>query len=92
MSIHHRHSMQFAVDFDYPVVFGQHLLRPENPMVRDILQTRSQQPVQRALAFIDAGLMAAQPELVGQLQDYFAAHGDVLELVAAPIEVAGGHR
>src|ERR671915_1006901 len=75
------------VTFRYPVRFTHGLLRPDNPVLREVVQADG--PA-RILAVIDEGVAEAHPTLVADVQEYCEAHCDVLELTTPPLVVPGG--
>jgi 3-dehydroquinate synthase len=81
---------RITVPFEYPVVFTRGLFDPTNPSLRDALTEREPGRHHRAVAVLDAGLVAAFPDLPARIAAYFRAHGDALELAAPPIEIPGG--
>ena len=83
---------RFAVPYEYPVAFTRRALDADNPLLADLLSRREPDRRHRCLVFVDDGLLAARPDLPGELHAYARAHGDRMELVHAPIPVAGGER
>lgn len=64
--------VEFAVDLRYPVIFSDAVFSPGNPVLRDILaraRADGAQPL-RVRVFLDAGLVAAQPELPERIMAY----------------------
>lgn len=78
-------SQSFSADFTYPVHFGRGTFAPENELLTGILSGSG-----RVMAVIDQGVADAFPELTRDLQDWFAARADRLELVCDPVTVPGG--
>ena len=76
---------EVVVRLSYPVRFTHALLDPGNPTLRDAVDAPA-----RVLVVLDAGLVAAQPAIAGDVLEYCRAHADSLELVAPPIVVPGG--
>ncbi len=79
----------FSVSFRYPVVFTRGSLDPTNLVLRDALLRAGTGP-HRVLAIVDAGALAATPDLPDRLSAYAAAHPDVLEPIPAPHVLPGG--
>ena len=75
------------VTFRYPVRFTHGLLRPENTVLRDVVEAEDRA---RLLFVIDEGVAEAHPSIIDDVVAYMDAHADVLELPAAPIVVPGG--
>ncbi|WP_394845746.1 3-dehydroquinate synthase [Pendulispora brunnea] len=84
------------VRFDYRVCFTEGVFTSDNPLLRSILcEVPGQAPEvtprrHRAWAVVDRGVMEAWPGLARDMESYFAAHGDRLELIAPPMVVPGG--
>ena len=64
---------QFAISYEFPVVFTEGLFDLENVTLRDAL--RRLEPTQRhkCVVFLDQGLSVAQPDLIQRIKAY-AAH------------------
>lgn len=80
----------FSVSYEYPVVFTRDVFDPDNRQVIDALTRREPGRRHRAAIFVDAGLAAAMPELVGVIGRYAAAHADALEIIGDIVMVPGG--
>ena len=78
---------RISVRFSYPVRFTQGLLRPDNPLLRDLLGVGGQA---RVLAVLDEGVVAARPTLGDELRAYCDAPPRMLDLVAPPLVLPGG--
>ncbi|HET9739277.1 MAG TPA: 3-dehydroquinate synthase [Solirubrobacteraceae bacterium] len=78
---------EVVVRFHYPVRFTRGLFTPRNRTLRDAVQANGRA---RLLVMVDGGVARAQPALVGDIERYCAEHADALELVAAPLVLAGG--
>jgi 3-dehydroquinate synthase len=81
---------RITVPFEYPVVFTRGLFAPSNLALRNALSEREPTRHHRAFVVLDAGFAAAWPEVSAQIEAYFKAHADRLELVAAPATIPGG--
>ncbi|MGY2375564.1 3-dehydroquinate synthase [Pseudomonas sp. SDO524_S393] len=79
---------RFAVNYDYPVLFTDHLFDPLNPCLHRQLTTQQHGPV-TVMAFADEQLLLSNPQLLEQIDAYFTAHTD-LHLQTAPIAVPAG--
>jgi 3-dehydroquinate synthase len=79
-----------AVTWDFPVTFTHGLFRPANRVLVDTLQRLHEPRRHKALVFIDGHVASARPALAGDVEAYFAAHGETLELASAPQIVPGG--
>jgi 3-dehydroquinate synthase len=78
---------EVRVTFRYPVRFTHGLLRPENTVLRDVIEAESRG---RLLVVIDEGVADAHPTIVADVEAYCEAHADKLELPAPALVVPGG--
>lgn len=81
-----RFEQPVSLHFNYPVIFTRGAFEVDNPVLAEVAKPAS--PTAKTLAFIDAGLAAAQPELTRQLEAY-ATHHDA-PLCTAPVLLPGG--
>jgi 3-dehydroquinate synthase len=86
----HLHEQRFSVEFEYPVVFCRGALSRSERTLAWCISRREPERRQPVFAVLDAGLVAARPQLPHELELYAAAHAQELELVAAPLTVPGG--
>ena len=84
------HEQRFSVEFEYPVVFCRGALNPSARALAWCIARREPERRQPVFAVLDAGLVAARPNLPQQVEGYVAAYPQDLELVAAPLAVPGG--
>jgi len=77
------------VRLSYPVHFTRDLLAVDNPLLAETVANGVSGP-HAVLAAIDAGMLAAQPDLTKRLGAYCRRHRDVLSLVAEPLVFPGG--
>jgi 3-dehydroquinate synthase len=82
----------FAVRYEYPVCFTEHLFAHDNPVFRDTLQRREPKRRHRFVAFVDANVAASFPSLAHDIAGYAGVHGDAMELLTPPEVVAGGEQ
>lgn len=80
----------FAVPFEYRVLFTDHVLRPDNPALADLLSPAGSNHSCRAVVFVDRGFHEANPAVTTDATNYFAAHPGRLELAHEPVVVIGG--
>jgi 3-dehydroquinate synthase len=80
----------FTVPFRFPVHFTRAAWDIDNPVVVETLTRLEPDRCHRVLAVIDEQVARAQPWLLSQIQDYFAAHAASLRLIRQPILVPGG--
>ena len=83
-------TQKFSVDFEFPVTFCRGLFSPENPVLVDTLRRIEPQKRHRVLIFLDAGVLAARPELTADIEAYCAHHSRHVELAAQPVVIEGG--
>ncbi|MGH6915878.1 MAG: 3-dehydroquinate synthase, partial [Geminicoccales bacterium] len=86
------HVQRFTVAYEYPVVFTDGLLRPDNPTLVQALTRLEPLRRHRCLVFVDDGICAARPGIEDEITGYAAAHARSIELAAPPIPVPGGER
>lgn len=82
----------FAVRYEYPVYFTEHLFAHDNPVFRQALLRREPGRRHRFVAFIDANVAASFPALEHDIAGYAGVHADAMELVAHPERVPGGEQ
>jgi 3-dehydroquinate synthase len=86
------HVQRFTIDYEYPVHFTDGLLRPDNPVLAQTLARLEPDRRHRCIVFVDDGIVAVRPEIMGEIEGYAAAHRATIELVGPPIAVPGGER
>lgn len=84
------HWQRFSVPYEYPVVFTERMLAPENLALVEAMARIEPDKQHRFAVFVDDGLLAARPTLANEIGAYAAAHHERIELVTAPIPVPGG--
>ncbi|HEY3494922.1 MAG TPA: 3-dehydroquinate synthase [Polyangiaceae bacterium] len=84
------HDQRFRVEFDYPVVFVDGALAPEEPALAWAIARREPERRHPSCFVLDGGLVAAQPELPARVTGYAARHSGSVELRAEPLIVPGG--
>jgi 3-dehydroquinate synthase len=82
----------FAVRYEYPVCFTEHLFARDNPIFRNTLLRREPTRRHRFVAFIDSNVAASFPSLAHDIAGYAGLHADAMELVAHPEQVPGGEQ
>lgn len=80
---------RISVSYRYPVVFTRRVFDAENPAFARILRPGSSGRA-RALVVVDAGVSEALPRLLRDIERYFRAHRETLELVRKPFVAPGG--
>lgn len=86
------YEQDFAVRYQYPVVFTSGLFDPANPALADTFRRLEADKRHRCIVFVDDGLARIDPALVDRIAAYAEAHRDHIDLVASPIPVPGGER
>ncbi len=80
----------FAVQYEFPVHFTEHLFAHDNPVFCDTLRRREPAKRHRFVVFIDSNVAASFPSLEHDIAGYARVHGDSMELAAHPDVVPGG--
>jgi len=80
----------FSVAYDYSVAFTHDAFSPDNRCLTDVLARREPDKRHRCAVFVDAGVLAAMPDLTQRIADYAAAHSPSIEIAGAPVVVPGG--
>jgi 3-dehydroquinate synthase len=80
------------VNFRHRILFSPNIFRTTNPTLNDVLTDGQRSPVRKVLLVVDESLAQAQPQLMGEIAQYFAAHSPTLGLVCAPLVMEGGER
>ena len=80
----------FAVRYEYPVCFTEHLFAHDNPVFAETLARREPSRRHRFVVFIDSNVAASFPSLGHDIAGYAGLHAESLELVAHPEVVPGG--
>jgi 3-dehydroquinate synthase len=86
-SVYHQ---RISVHFDYPVHFAADVWRADNPLLESVLGRLGEKRRQRAVVYIDDGLARANGRLIEQINEYFHARPETLELAAPPAVAPGG--
>jgi 3-dehydroquinate synthase len=84
------HQQRFSVEFEYPVVFCRGALSPDEQTLAWCISRREPDRRHPVFVVLDAGLVAARPQLPAEVERYVTAHTGQLELTAAPLSVPGG--
>ena len=87
-------SRTVTVQWRHQVHFTTHAFALGNRLLRDVLtgspEVACGERQAKVLFLIDDAVAAATPQLVKEITQYFAAHGDALHLVCAPVLIEGG--
>jgi 3-dehydroquinate synthase len=77
------------VNWQLRVFFTEDVFAPANPVLKNALADAAPHKV---LVILEDSLALAQPNLSRQIENYFSAHAEKLQLVCPPILIAGGER
>ncbi|MEO8037932.1 MAG: 3-dehydroquinate synthase [Betaproteobacteria bacterium] len=80
----------FAVNYEYPVYFTEHLFAHDNPVFLETLLRREPARRHRFVVFIDSNVAASLAALAHDIAGYADLHGEAMELTAHPEVVPGG--
>lgn len=80
----------FSVDYSFPVLFTRGLFHPGNRVLADACCRLGEKRRHRVMVLVDGGVAAALPELTKEIEAWFAAQGERMELVESPRIVPGG--
>jgi len=80
------------VGYDLRVFFTEHVFDAANLVLQQVMSAEKQGQVKKVLLILDESLAHAQPTLASQIENYFAAHRDTLNLVCPPLVIEGGER
>lgn len=91
---------QFQISYQFPVIFSEHIFSPANPTLVELLNPESAESVEsvesvaatKVLIFADSSLLQATPDLIKDVQRYFAFHHQQLLLVTEPITLVAGEQ
>lgn len=83
---------QFQVSFSYPVHFTEGLFEVDNRLLREALTADGNGLPRRVFFALDSGVAAQHPQLGQQIEQYFAAHADVLQLSGPVLLIPGGEQ
>lgn len=85
-----RYEQRFSVQFNFPVCFTRDLFCRDNALLASVIDRLDEQRRHRVKVFIDAGVAAAQNDLIEKIGAYFTARGSRIKLEGAPEIVPGG--
>jgi 3-dehydroquinate synthase len=77
------------VNWQLRVFFTEDVFAPDNLILKNALADAAPRKV---LVVLEDSLAQAQPNLSRQIENYFSAHAEKLQLVRPPIFIAGGER
>jgi 3-dehydroquinate synthase len=80
------------VSYRHRVYFTREVFLPENIVLKQVLAGDRAEGAPRVLVVVDEMLSQRQPNLLADIERYFAAHADEMNLVCAPLVIEGGER
>ncbi|MSU58300.1 MAG: 3-dehydroquinate synthase [Pedosphaera sp.] len=80
------------VGYRLRVRFTENVFDAANPILKSVLTEDVHGPRPKALFVLDESLARTQLELAPRIENYFATHRDVLQLVCPPLVIEGGER
>ncbi len=80
------------VSYRHQVHFTQRVFAPGNLLLKNVLANDECSGPRKALLILDEALAQAQPNLAAEIEAYFAAFPDDLQLVCPPMIIEGGER
>ena len=83
-------SLSTQVGLAYRVFFTRDVFSAANRLLADLLRQGPEPAPQRCLCFLDAGLVAAQPDLPERVTRYAAEHVRSMALLQPPLVLPGG--
>ncbi|MBI3879185.1 MAG: 3-dehydroquinate synthase [Verrucomicrobia bacterium] len=81
-----------TVSFRHQVHFTHGVFAAGNALLKNVLTADGVRERHKVLLVLDEALAQAQPQLARDIENYFAAHADCLELVCPPLVIEGGER
>ena len=81
---------QFTVEYQYPVIFSEHIFAATNPILLDTITRLESEKCHRCCIFIDEGVLDAIPDLINQINDYFERYHHSITLSGPPIVMPAG--
>ena len=80
-----KYKQDLSVRFEYDVVFTRSVFAPDNDALAEVLDGKRQ----RAVFFLDEGLVSHWPGLPDSITEWCRVHSEKIEL-AAPVEIVPG--
>ncbi len=84
------HEQRFSVAFEYPVVFCEGALAPEDSTLAWAVAHKEPERRHPLFVVLDQGLADARPTLVHEVERYVLAHDGIFDLRAPPYILRGG--
>jgi 3-dehydroquinate synthase len=83
---------QFAINYEYPVYFTEHLFARENTVFLDVLTRHEPTKRHRFVVFIESNVAASWPSLAHEIAAYAESNAAHLLLVMPPEILEGGEQ
>lgn len=83
---------RFNVPFTYSVFFTRNVFASSNTVLKQAMGNCVAKRPHRTVVLIDAGLVAATPDLLLSIERWFKAHRDTVQLLASPEILPGGEQ
>ena len=80
------------VGYELRVFFTENAFDPDNLVLRNVLCPEKNGQISKALIVLDEALAQARPKLVAEIEAYFSAHAESLDLVCPAFVIEGGER
>jgi 3-dehydroquinate synthase len=81
---------EIQVSFRYNVYLTRDLFNSNNSLLADTLRDESRSAPRKVIVVADAGVVAACPQLLNSIREYFAANLSTLDLCEPTVVVPGG--
>jgi 3-dehydroquinate synthase len=79
----------FSIQYSFPVFFSRDVFRTEDQLLASVL-SRGGKTCHKVLCLVDSGVVAEHPLLAARIEDYAAAHRQVMQLCGPVHTVEGG--
>jgi 3-dehydroquinate synthase len=84
------YNQAFDVAYSYAVHFTRGVFDAGNDILAKTIVGTGERRTHRVLVYVDSGLAEASGEILRDIENYFADHAAVMELVSPPIVAPGG--
>lgn len=81
-----------SLSWRHRVLFVSGVFNPSACVLRNVLASEERGYKTKAIVVMDEGLVRSRPALAHEIELWFAAHADVVELVAPPLVLPGGEQ
>ena len=80
------------MSYRHRVYFTRGVFGAGNDLLKQVMALERSNAIAKALVVVDETLAEAQPNLIKEIEAYFARHSGELKLVCAPMTIEGGER